>query len=145
MAASPSHVLMLKPPGAHAPDPAVDTLTTLKGWAASICVVGVPADLDENDTLVIRAVSRQFAQEAGFPIPTLLDASLTALCGPGTKESSIKALVRFAGTASRLGECGCGSTLQNELRRTHYPEQLISTVRNTIVTPHGRFRVFIVS
>ena len=99
---------MLKPPGAHAPDPAVDTLTTLKGWAASICVVGVPADLDENDTLVIRAVSRQFAQEAGFPITTLVDASLTALCGPGTKESSIKALVRFPDTSETWRDCSFG-------------------------------------
>ena len=99
---------MLKPPGTPEPDPAGDSLATLKGWTTCICVVSIPADLDDHEAPIIRAVSRRFAQEAGFPITTLVDASLTALCGPGTKESSIKALVRFPDTSETWRDCSFG-------------------------------------
>jgi hypothetical protein len=95
-----SHVLMLKPlpERGASPDSGADDLAVMKACAGCICIVSVPADPDVVEVPVIQAVSRQFAQEAGFPVTKLLDASLTQLCGPGTSASSVKALVRSTST-----------------------------------------------
>jgi hypothetical protein len=89
-------VLMLK----RAPERTLDAeielneLATMRSWAACLCVVSIPAELESGEAPIIQAVSKQLAQESGFPASTLISTSLTALAGPGTTGSSIKALVR---------------------------------------------------
>jgi hypothetical protein len=87
---------MLKRAPEHTMDAEVEAieLATMRSWAACMCVVSVPVDLESGEAPVIQAVTRQLAQESGFPVTTLQQTSFTALCGPGTTGSSIKALVR---------------------------------------------------